>query len=159
MFELYLRKTEDGIFILTNEVHYKTEERFIPKEKYDSLPKLFLGSKVCYDGSSVKITDFENCKQCHKMINPLIACSCPKEKTIRCSGELIKSEDMMYETGIGLKIAIRVGDKVLNSVLFKNNGMKSLMEMFEVGETIKFKAIVVNEGPQHDLVKIFAVKI
>ena len=65
----------------------------------------------------------------------------------------------MYDTGVGLKIAIRVGDKVLNSVLFKNNGMKSLMEMFEVGETIKFKAIVVNEGSQHDLVKIFAVKI
>ena len=66
---------------------------------------------------------------------------------------------MMYESGVGLKIAIRVGEKVLNSVLFKNNGMKSLMEMFEVGETIKFKAVVVNEGPQHDLVKIFAVKI
>ena len=159
MFGVYFRKTDDRFFILTNEKHYKTEERFIPKEKYNSLPMLYPGSKVSYDGKEVKLTDFDNCKRCHKMLNPLIACSCLPEKTIYSSGELIKSEYSMYDTGIVLTVAIRCDDKVVNAVLFKNNAMKNVLDIFEVGDTVKFKAIIINEGSQHDLVKIFAVKI
>ena len=51
----------------------------------------------------------------------------------------------MYATGLALKISIKYGGKMLHCVVFHGNAMNELVENIEIGETVKFKAVILKK--------------
>ena len=64
MLGVFMRKTNDGIFVLVNEKPYTTEVRFLSKENYDNLPELVPGCKVEFEERTLKLTEYPDCTSC-----------------------------------------------------------------------------------------------
>ena len=152
--------TDEWISILVNDRPYYTSMKFIPCKKIKGIPALQIGSKVCYEGKTIKETEYLDCERCHQPIQlgGTNECDCEEIDMVSDVGELYISEYKMYATGLALKISIKYGGKMLHCVVFHGNAMNELVENIEIGETVKFKAVILKKGEVHDLGNIYHIK-
>ena len=155
MFGTVLRVAETGALVLTNEKCYNTEMKFISSQRIDPLLCLVPGSKIYFDDTKVALSDYFNCKRCHKSLQENEECACDEKRLVDLVGVLIKKENRSYPTGLGLKVSLQCGDRTLHSVIFQSSALHSIFNDYVVGELISFKAILMKTGDQHDLGKIF----
>ena len=85
-------------------------------------------------------------------------CECPHKETISTCGELVKIEFKNYQSGVGLKVSFKCGNKNLHAVIFQGNVLFDIMKKFEVGDQVAFKAILISSNGDHDLGKIFYIR-
>ena len=154
------RISKEGLFVLVNERSYSTDLKFISFGVLDSIPDLIPRSKISYVGKTLELTEYLDCDRCQKPVSleGTHECDCKPQNIVSVIGELIKMESKLYNSGEGLKVSLKCDEKLLHSVLFHGNAMVDILKEFEIGEMVNFKAIIINSGDVHDLVKIFYVK-
>ena len=158
MLGVFMRKTNDGIYILVNKKPYTTEVEYLATESYEKLPELLPGCKVEFDEKKIKLTEYADCTRCQMPLSDRNQkCECTHKEIISTHGELIKSGFKPYNSGLGLKVSLKCGEKYLHAVLFQGNVMYDIMKKFDVGNEVHFKAILLNSSGQNELVKIFHV--
>ena len=152
--------TDEGVYVLVNDKPYHTSKLLIPSKKIKSTPDLQVGSKITFNGRMIELTEYLDCKKCHRAlkIDGDHICSCKPKDMIDTVGELIKTEYKQYCSNIGFKVSLKTDEKVRHCVLFDNDALLDIMEEFKIGEKVYFKAIIKERGDVHDLVKIFHVQ-
>ena len=154
--------TDKGLVVLVNDKPYYTSKKFIPFKKIKLMPKLRIGSKICYDDEDqvIELSEYLNCKKCHKTMRVYSnhVCNCEYKDMVDTDGELIKTEYKIYNFNIGFKVYLKTNERVLHAVLFENNPLFDIMEEFKIGDKVYFKALIRERGIEHDLVNIFHVQ-
>ena len=84
-------------------------------------------------------------------------CDCNPRRVVTPMGVLTKKEKRSYPSGIGLKVSMQCGEKMLHCVFFHGTAMLNIFGAFDVGKEVTFKAIILKSGERHDLGRIFHV--
>ena len=86
------------------------------------------------------------------------SCNCSAKTAVATFGQIITHELKTYESGVAYKVSIESGEKTFHTCIFENTPLFGLIQNFEIGDEITFKAVITKSDERHDLGRIFHIK-